>query len=609
MAVLGAAFAVHRIEDFDTWFHLAAGRLMVATWTWPSANTFSLTAPEYPWVDLHWIFQLVLYASWKLFGLDGPVLLAAGLMATTSLVLYGLARRWVPPMLAAFVMAVALWISSPRFVPRPELLSFLYFAIYLVILEGHPRNRRAIWLLVPLQILWVNTQGIFAVGVALIGCYWLGATLAFLPLPRGWREESALPPAAWRTLTAVLVLASLGCLVNPWGIEGALFPFQLLPRVTGSSLFSSRIGEFRPPLRSGWAPPLVYTWVALLVAAGLSFVLNVGRWHLGRLLATVAFGVMSTQSLRNMAFFGWMAVPAIAANLGPWVARWRAPAWLRASLATVSLGVILLLIGGIVTNQLARFMRTEREFGLGVSRVRFPADAIAFIEKTGISGRSFNCLAMGGYLTWNRPDDAVFVDGRLEAFPEEVFRRYFQVMDQPVAWPTATAPYLLDYGFLYHGWSNRLPLVHYLAEGHGWKMVYYDELASIFIPSDEAHRPMRERALSAFAEIRKARLREPDPPTPSAWDRLVSFPVAQSWRQRAYGDLLRSIGLPAEAVTAFRRALIYDPDQRDARTNLGFAYWTLNQRDAALAEWKEVLRRHPGDPQVIEILARAMGAG
>jgi len=72
-------------------------------------------------------------------------------------------------------------------VPRPELLSFLYFAIYLVLLEGMPRNGRAIYWLVPLQILWVNTQGIFAVGLVLIGCYWAGSTLAFLPLPRGWR--------------------------------------------------------------------------------------------------------------------------------------------------------------------------------------------------------------------------------------------------------------------------------------------------------------------------------------------------------------------------------------------------------------------------------------
>ncbi len=607
VALLAVAFAVHRIEDFDVWFHLAAGRLMLATGTWPAANTFSLTAPDYPWIDLHWIYQLVLYGAWSLAGPVGATALTATLVATTALVLYGLARRFVPPMLAAFLIAVALAVASPRFVPRPETMSFLYFAVYLVLLEGYPRNGRAIFLLIPLQILWANTQGIFAVGLALMGCYWMGATLAFLPLPRGWREETALAPADWRRLTLVLALATLGCLVNPWGLAGALFPVQLLPRVTGGSLFSQRIGEFRSPLSSGYAPPLVFTWVALLVAAGLSFMLNVKRWHLGRALAALAFGVLSTQSLRNMSFFSWIAVPVIAANLGPLIARWRLPSPIRSGLAAAALAAIVVLIGAVVTNHSSAAMATEREFGLGVSRARFPTDAIAFIERNGIHGRSFNCLAMGGFLAWHRPNDAVFVDGRLEAFPEEVFRGYFQVMDRPTAWPTIAGPYALDYAVLYHGWSNRLPLVTYLSQGNGWTVVYYDEIASVFVPNDDAHREMRERALTAFADIRKARRDAPDPEPPSTWERTLTVPVAETWRQRVYGNLLRSIGLPDEAVRAFGRSLALDPDQLDTRFNLGFAYWSLNQRDAAIREWREVLRRDPTDARVQQVLSRATG--
>jgi hypothetical protein len=528
VAVLAAAFSIHRLEDFDTWYHLAAGRLMLATGTWPTINTFSLTAPDYPWLDVHWIFQLILYGAWQIAGVDGTIVLAATLMAATTFVLHGVARRFVPPTFAAFLLALALVVSSPRFVPRPELLSFLYFALYVMLLEGHPKNGRALYLLVPLQILWVNTQGIFAVGVALIGCYWLGATAAFLPLPRGWRAETALDPPAWRHLTIVLVLAILACLVNPWGVHGALLPFELLPRVTGSSLFSSRIGEFRPPLQSGYAPPLVNTWLALLAGTGASFLLNVRRWHVGRLLATLAFGYLSTQSLRNMALFGWISVIAISANVGPWIERRRGPAWLRPALAATAIGAIVMLVGAVVTNQYSRMMGIEREFGLGVAEVRFPTAAVDFIEQTGIAGRAFNCLAMGGYLTWRRPNDPVFVDGRLEAYPETVFARYFEVMDQPALWPRNIEPFALDYALLYHGWSNRLPLVNYLADGHGWSMVYYDEIASVFVPTDEAHRAMRERALATFAEIRRARAAAPapTPPPPRPRPPKITLPPA-----------------------------------------------------------------------------------
>jgi hypothetical protein len=462
-------------------------------------------------------------------------------------------------------------------------------------------------LLVPLQVLWANTQGIFAVGLALMGCYWLGATLAFLPVPRGWKEVSGLSLPDWRRLTIVLGLATLGCLLNPWGVEGALFPFQLLPRVTGNSLFSSRIGEFRAPLRSGYAPPLVYTWVVMLAVSGLAFVANFRRWHLGRLLALVAFGYLSTQSLRNLAFFGWMAVPAIAANLGPFLAVRRLPARLTTSLAVASLAAIVVLIGAVATNQLSRVMSIEREFGFGVSRARFPDQAIAFAERTGITGRAFNCLAMGGYLAWNRPRDAVFVDGRLEAFPEDVFRSYFRVMDDPASWPQLAAPYALDYALLYHGWSNRYGLAKYLSRGRGWALVYYDEIASIFVPDDEAHRAMRERALTAFAEIRKARQEAPEPAPPSSLARALSVPVAETWRQRSFGDYLRQIGAPGDAVSAFKRSLVLDPDQVEARFALGFAYWDSGRREDAIREWRELLRRHPENAQVKQVLMRAGG--
>jgi hypothetical protein len=378
--------------------------------------------------------------------------------------------------------------------------------------------------------------------------------------------------------------------------------------VTGNSLFSSRIGEFRAPLDSGYALPLVYTWLALLVASGLSFLINAGRWHLGRVLAVVAFGVLSTQSLRNVAFFGWMAVPAIAANVGPLLERWRVPSRVRGGLAVATLAGIVLLAGSVVTNRFSHAMAIEREFGFGVSRARFSEEAVAFADRVGITGRAFNCLAMGGYLIWSRPRDAVFVDGRLEAFPEEVFRSYFQVMDEPGAWSKTVGPYALDYALLYHGWSNRLPLVNYLAKDHGWTLVYFDEIASIFIPTDDEHRAMRERALRAFADVRAARQRMPDSAPPSAFARAVSVPVAEIWRQRSYGNLLRSLGFPGEAVTAYQRSLALDPDQIDARFSLGFAYWSSDQRDAAIWEWREVLRRDPGNERVQQVLSRATGS-
>ena len=47
------------------------------------------------------------------------------------------------------------------------------------------------------------------------------------------KDEKRVPP--WSHLVPASVLAGIACLVNPYGISGALFPLQLLPKVTDPS--------------------------------------------------------------------------------------------------------------------------------------------------------------------------------------------------------------------------------------------------------------------------------------------------------------------------------------------------------------------------------------
>lgn len=619
---LAVVLAIRPVEDFDVWFHLTAGRLLWNTWRWPAVNTFAYTTPDHPWIDLHWVFQLLLYGAYGLGGPNGCIALTAGLALATALMLYAAARRSVSPAAAAGLVAVALAIVGFRFNPRPELMSFALFAAYIWLLDGYPTNGRAVFVLIPLQLLWVNTQGVFAVGLGLIGCYWVGTTLAFLPVPQGWRATTGCTAAEWRRLTLVLVLAATVCLFNPYGIPGALFPLQLLGRVTGDSLFSPRIGEFRAPFESGYTT-IAWCWVGFLITTGISFVVNLGRWHLGRLVAAIVFAVLSSQALRNLPFFTWIAVPAIAANLGTLRAvRGPAPVAARAArrrgrspsdqwrglchaLEGAVIGAVVMLIAAIVTNRYAQMLGTEHEFGSGSSDLRFPASAIAFMRDARISGRPFNCLAMGGYLAWHVfPDQRVFVDGRLEAYPETFLREYFAVLDAPEQWPSVAARYAPDYVFLYHVYSNRLPLIRYLIR-HDWTLVYYDEISAILVPADQAHREMRERAERTFAVMRSRRWVET--PTSSSrrpWHRLV-VPITEISRLRAYATFLDYIGRSAEAADVIDQALALAPHRSDIRFLVGLVNWRGGERQRAISTWRELLRRDPAFEEARRALAEA----
>ena len=109
------------------------------------------------------------------------------------------------------------------------------------------------------------------------------------------------------------------------------------------------------------------------------------------------------------------------------------------------------------------------------------------------------------------------------------------------------------------------------------------------MPADEAHREMRERAQRAFAALAPA-----DGPVAPRASRLV-VPVEETWRGRSLGYFVAMLGDYPRAVRVFTRTLDLDPDDTEARYALGLAQWRAGQPDAAVREWREVLRREPGN--------------
>ena len=74
--------------DGDIWWHLAAGREMVARGALLFADPFSVSAAGRPWVDVHWLFQLAVFGLHRAFGLAGLVWAKCALLALGALLLY-----------------------------------------------------------------------------------------------------------------------------------------------------------------------------------------------------------------------------------------------------------------------------------------------------------------------------------------------------------------------------------------------------------------------------------------------------------------------------------------------------------------------------------------
>jgi hypothetical protein len=93
------------------------------------------------------------------------------------------------------------------------------------------------------------------------------------------------------------------------------------------------------------------------------------------------------------------------------------------------------------------------------------------LRNQGNGGRIFTRFAWGEYLGWSlAPDYTVFMDGRLEIIPDEVWRQYAAVTRGCADWETILSYYGVDYlvldGSGYH--HELLPLVE---QSSSWRLL------------------------------------------------------------------------------------------------------------------------------------------
>ena len=236
LLMLAATFALgcQELYDSDIWWHLRTGQ-----WIWehrqvPRLDPFTFSSADRLWIDLHWLFEILLAKAFAADGTRGMILMAAGTCATVLWVALSARDRRGPAWLAVACWMPALIVMSSRFAPRPELISLLGIAVYLAVLQRSDSTPTLAWVLPFVQVIWVNAHGLFVLGPLILGAYVID-NLTKRTRDRRW----------WGHLCGAAVAVGLACLANPYGLSGALFPLELFPKITAwGGSYKSEIIEF-----------------------------------------------------------------------------------------------------------------------------------------------------------------------------------------------------------------------------------------------------------------------------------------------------------------------------------------------------------------------------
>jgi len=467
--------------DPDYYWHIEAGRLIVTQWTVPSADPFSFTAPNQPWVAHEWLFEALLYGVFATAGSLGVKLMTALLGIAGVLLVYAAANKVLArPTLAAW-LASAFYLFVYEFPsPRPQLLTYIFLAAYLYILVSfkYGRNVRLLPVLPALMIPWVNAHGGYVIGILLVAAF---CFLEWLVLRATNTDDGSR--RRLRRLAVMAVLIIFASLLNPYFAKHWTYPFevmgmqatQYIPEWRGPDfstsygrLFLLSVGAFSAlQIYRARKPDVTELGVpGLFIVAGFS-----SNRH--TLLAAMAMTIFAAAAIRD----GLQVAEPISAALERLRRTWRDRASRGKPLGRAE-GQINLAIALVLVLAASAYYPTARASEVAFVRERLPIDAVQFILDNGIAGRMFNTYQYGGYLIHKLyPRQRVFIDGRADMYGDSFFAEYRTIEGGFAGWAPLFDKYAVDYVVCEH----ESPLRQLLMTRGDFRLVFDDRTSSVLV--------------------------------------------------------------------------------------------------------------------------------
>ena len=479
LAALVAAASLQKIRSYDYWWHLRTGQLIAETGSVPKVDPYTFTAEGARWIDVHWLFQFLLHKLFELGGHDGVLLTKLALVSALIAIVGRIGFRRERGILSVASLALLVLIGADRFMPRPEMVSFVLLACVLFLLDRFERkNDLWIYAIVPIQLLWVNMHGLFALGISL--CF---ICLSAAVIDGVARRADGLDMQRIRSLVTVSILACLSALANPNTLDAALYPIEQLGMIGTSA---QRAGSLGTKELAAWASywpaltPLAKSFALSITAFSLSgMVLNRRRLRTSDALCWIAFLLLAASAVRNVVLFAIVATPISVRNWNQYLdesSRFRMfPSW-----ATLAISAALVLTtADVARGRLFSRMGWLREPGFGIMEAIHPVAATDWIANTRPEGPIFHSTVDGGYLTWRLyPDYQIMVDGRLEVFGIDRSLEFNARL--PHHFRTLDEQYRFNLVLLNFGQVDYTRLLRYLYQSAEWSLVFVDDVAAVF---------------------------------------------------------------------------------------------------------------------------------
>jgi hypothetical protein len=459
------------LGDGDTGYHIRAGEIILKDLAVPRHDPFSFITPPLPWTAHEWLSEVVMAIVHNALGLPGIVFLFALLLATT----YWLLFRWIRSSgrnlpVDLLILVLVLLSSRIHWLARPHAFSLLLTVLLYQILILHKEDRgNYLYAIPPMMLLWVNLHGGFIGGFLFMGVFLSGYLLWFLS-SKG--EERSVFARKGKQLSLVCAASVLAACVNPFGVHAFLFPFRLV----SETYLMDHVSEFLSPNFHGFAP---YRYLLLFLIGMLG--LSKTRLNLAELALVLMFTSMSLYSARYIPLCAIVYAPILSKHgdlliqqyggKGSDLLRQRSRVYEQIDASAKGYAIplaVLVVIAGLAAGKIP--VRFDEK--------KVPMAAIDFLRANQLRGNMFNNDEIGDHVIYSLyPRYKVFIDGRSDMYGEPILKEYLKVAHIEAGWKEALAKYDINYIYFY----TDSVLARHLLTDSGWRGIYSDNVASIFL--------------------------------------------------------------------------------------------------------------------------------
>jgi hypothetical protein len=462
----------------------------------------------------------------------------------------------VPSLVALLLVAgVFFSIINKEFAgERPQLFTFLVFAITCSLLDTFLRTGSKTIFLVPLFVMALsNLHAGYIICIFIITLYIIGMVLA------GFTGKD-YDNRTLSTLLVVWVLTLFASTINPTG------PLMLFRSFSIHGEFTRGILEWKSPLYlyTEKISPVHVSYVLFLVLSllGVRYRKSLGITHM---ILLVTFSVLSFVSFRYMIFYMCVAAPVLGRVLfhvsdekilRNIFNRFKGFGFVPHSIA--------FYIGGFLVfhtiPSFASYRYTEE------TTYSVPKGAADFLGRTDIRGNMLNMYGFGGYFMWRLyPDKKVYIDGR--GLDAHVLNEYIAVMDASEEPPLSSKEIINKYNISYIVTSplqpsgEIFPLVEKLFDSSEWVLIYRDHLTLIFLKNNPRNSSLVRRYSMDKTRGFKTIIFQ-------ASSRASSNRV-NPYYPLSLGKVFFKMGNMKDAEKAFRMAYERDPDNTELSVWMG----------------------------------------